>query len=104
MQRLLLALVYIMSIDCNDVSILQTVNVKGLDDPAYFYGSNTWREFKFIKANTCKEKLVVICQLLGEFGDARILIDTVCELMSDMPQYRKELTLLLNWILGDDFR
>ncbi|XP_019889129.1 TELO2-interacting protein 1 homolog isoform X2 [Ooceraea biroi] len=99
-QRLLLALVHIMLIDCSDVSVLQTVNVKDLDDPAYFYGSNSWRQFKFIKDNSCKEKLVVICKLLGELGDVGILVDTIFELMSDMRQYRKELSLLLNWILA----
>ncbi|KAL6264336.1 hypothetical protein P5V15_004443 [Pogonomyrmex californicus] len=99
-QRLLLALVYIMVIDCNNVSLLQIVNVKDLDDPAYFYGSNSWRQFKFIKNSLCKEKLVTICKLLGEFGDFRILIDTILELMLDAPQHRKELNLLLNWILA----
>ncbi|KYQ51800.1 TEL2-interacting protein 1 like protein [Trachymyrmex zeteki] len=99
MQRLLLALVYIMIIDCNNVSLLQTANVKDLDDPAYFYGSDSWKQFKFIKSNLCKEKLVTICKLLREFGDFRILIDTILELMMDAPQHRKELSLLLNWIL-----
>lgn len=101
MQRLLLALVYIMIIDCNNVSLLQTANVKDLDDPAYFYGSDSWKQFKFIKSNLCKEKLVTICKLLREFGDFRILIDTILELMMDAPQHRKELSLLLNWILGN---
>lgn len=100
-QRLLLALVYIMVIDCSNVSLLQTTNVKDLDDPAYFYGSDSWRQFKFIKNNLCKEKLVTICKLLGEFGDFRILIDTILEFMMDAPQHRKELSLLLNWILGN---
>ncbi|KYN02179.1 PREDICTED: TELO2-interacting protein 1 homolog [Cyphomyrmex costatus] len=99
MQRLLLALVYIMVIDCNNVSLLQTANVKDLDDPAYFYGSDLWKQFKFIKSNLCKEKLVTICKLLQEFGDFRILIDTILEFMMDAPQHRKELSLLLNWIL-----
>ncbi|KAG5320074.1 TTI1 protein, partial [Acromyrmex heyeri] len=99
MQRLLLALVYIMIIDCNNVSLLQTANVKNLDDPAYFYGSDSWRQFKFIKSNLCKEKLITICKLLREFGDLRILIDTILELMMDVPQHRKELSLLLNCIL-----
>ncbi|XP_025988611.2 TELO2-interacting protein 1 homolog isoform X2 [Solenopsis invicta] len=99
MQRLLLALVYIMVIDYNNVSLLQTANVKDLDDPAYFYGSDSWRQFKFIKNNSCKEKLITICKLLGECGDFRILIDTIFELMTDAPQHRKELSLLLNWIL-----
>ncbi|XP_012531275.2 TELO2-interacting protein 1 homolog isoform X1 [Monomorium pharaonis] len=99
MQRLLLALVYIMVIDCNNVSLLQMTNVKDLDDPAYFYGSDLWKQFKFIKNSSCKEKLIVICKLLGEFGDFRILIDTILELMMDASQHRKELSLLLNWIL-----
>ncbi|XP_070516435.1 TELO2-interacting protein 1 homolog isoform X2 [Cardiocondyla obscurior] len=99
MQRLLLALVYIMAIDCNNVSLLQTTNVKNLDNPAYFYGSDLWRQFKFIRNNLCKEKLVTICKLLGECGDFKILIDTILELMNDTSQHRKELSLLLNWIL-----
>ncbi|XP_011264133.1 TELO2-interacting protein 1 homolog isoform X3 [Camponotus floridanus] len=99
MRRLLLALVYIMVLDCNDVSPLLTINMKDLDDPVYFYGSNSWKQFKFIKNSSCREKLVAICKLLGEFGDCRILVDTILELMSDASQHRKELTLLLNWIL-----
>lgn len=90
-----------MVIDCNNVSLLQIANVKDLDDPAYFYGSDSWRQFKFIKNNLCKKKLVAICKLLGESGDFRILIDTILELMMDSLQHRKELSLLLNWILGD---
>lgn len=90
-----------MVLDCNDVSPLLTTNMRDLDDPAYFYGSNSWKQFKFIKNSSCREKLVAICKLLGEFGDCRILVDTILELMSDAPQHRKELTLLLNWILGD---
>ncbi|XP_029161251.1 TELO2-interacting protein 1 homolog isoform X2 [Nylanderia fulva] len=97
-RRLLLALVYIMVLDCSDISPLLTINMKDLDNPAYYYGSDSWKQFKFIKSNSCKEKLIVICKLLGEFGDFRILIDTILELMSDK-QYRKELSLLLNWIL-----
>lgn len=100
-RRLLLALVYIMVLDCNDISPLLTANMKDLDDPAYFYGSDSWKQFKFIKSNSCREKLVTICKLLGEFGDFRILVDTILELMSDAPQHRKELSLLLNWILGN---
>lgn len=100
MRRLLLALVHIMAIDCNNVSLLQIANVKDLDDPAYFYGSDSWRQFKFIKNNSCKEKLIAICKMLGELGDFRILVDAILELMSDVSQYRKELILLLNWILG----
>ncbi|XP_050465415.1 TELO2-interacting protein 1 homolog isoform X1 [Cataglyphis hispanica] len=98
-RRLLLALVYIMALDCNDVSPLLTTNMKDLDDPAYFYGSDSWKQFKFIKNNSCREKLITICKLLGEFGDFRILVDTILELMSDASQHRKELTLLLNWSL-----
>nr|XP_012231715.1 PREDICTED: TELO2-interacting protein 1 homolog [Linepithema humile] len=99
-RRLLLALVYIMVLDCSNVSLLQTTNVKDLDDPAYFYGSDSWRQFKFIKSSLCKEKLVAICKLLRELGDFRILVDNILELMSDAPQYRKEFSLLFNWILG----
>lgn len=42
---------------------------------------------------------MVICELLGELGDFEILVDTILKLMFDMPQYIKELTLLLNWIV-----
>ncbi|EFN82683.1 Uncharacterized protein KIAA0406, partial [Harpegnathos saltator] len=98
-RKLLLALVYIMEIDCNAISVLQTINVKDLDDPAYFYGSDSWKQFKFIKNNSCKEKVVDICKLLGQFGDFNVLADAILEFMSDAPSYRKELSLLLNWIL-----
>lgn len=98
-RRLLLALVYVSEIDCSNISLLQAVNVKDLEDPAYSYGSHLWRRFKFIQNNSCEEKVVTICKYLGKFGDLSILIDTVLELMFDVPQHRKELILLLNWIL-----
>lgn len=90
-----------MEIDCSAVSLLQATNVKDLDDPAYFYGSDSWRQFKFITNSSCKEKIVGICKLLGQFGNSNILIDTILEFMSDAPLHRKELSLLLNWILGN---
>ncbi|XP_032676301.1 TELO2-interacting protein 1 homolog isoform X2 [Odontomachus brunneus] len=98
-RKLFLALIYIMEIDCSAVSLLQTTNVKDLDAPAYFYGSDAWRQFKFITNSSCKEKIVEICKLLGHFGNFNILVDTILELMSDAPSHRKELSLLLNWIL-----
>ncbi|XP_014469143.1 PREDICTED: TELO2-interacting protein 1 homolog [Dinoponera quadriceps] len=98
-RKLLLALVYIMEIDCNAISLLQTTNVRDLDDPAYFYGSDSWKQFKFIKNSLCKQKIVGICKLLGYLGDLNILVDAILELMSDVPLYRKELSLLLNWIV-----
>lgn len=100
MRRLLFALVHIMVIDCNSITLLQATAMKNLDDLVYYYRSNSWKEFKFIKSNPCQEKLVVICKLLGKFGDFRILIDAILELMSDAAEHRKELNLLLNWILG----
>lgn len=90
-----------MEIDCNAISLLQTTNVRDLDDSAYFYGSDSWRQFKFIKNNSCKEKVIEICKLLGHSGDFNILVDTILELMLDAPSHRKELSLLLNWTLGN---
>ncbi|XP_020295191.1 TELO2-interacting protein 1 homolog isoform X2 [Pseudomyrmex gracilis] len=101
-RRLLLAIVYVMTIDSSNVSLLQTTNVKDLDDPAYFYGSDSWRQFKFIRNSLCKEKLVATCKLLGQLGDFRILVDIILELLLDASQHTKELILLLNWIFDSD--
>ncbi|KAG7213128.1 hypothetical protein KM043_002445 [Ampulex compressa] len=98
-QRLLLALIYISEIECNDISLLQTVNVKDLDESAYIYGPHSWQQFKFMQHNLCVKKLFAICKLLGELGDLRILVDNIIKLMSEMPHYKKELILLLNWII-----
>nr|XP_033325327.1 TELO2-interacting protein 1 homolog isoform X1 [Megalopta genalis] len=99
-RRLLLALVYVSEIDCSNISILQIANVKDLEDPAYYYGSHLWRRFKFIQNNSCEEKVIVLCKYLGKFGDLKILVDTICSLIVDIPQHKKELFLLLNWIIN----
>ncbi|XP_076173540.1 telo2 interacting protein 1 [Ptiloglossa arizonensis] len=98
-QRLLLALVYVSEIDYSNISLLQAVNVKDLEDPAYSYGSHLWRRFKFIQNNSCKEKVIAICKYIGKFGDLRILVDTILGLILNVPQHKKELFLLLNWII-----
>lgn len=98
-HRLILALVYVSEIDCSNVSLLQAVNVKDLDDPAYSYESHLWRQFKFIQTDACEARVIAICKYLGEFGDLRILVDTILDLMLNAPQHRKELILLLNWIM-----
>lgn len=90
-----------MEIDCNAISLLQTTNVKDLGDPAYLYGSDSWIQFKYIKSSLCKQRIDRICRLLGTLGDFNILADVILELMSDAPSYRKELSLLLNWISGN---
>lgn len=100
-EKSFLALASIMTIDCSNVPLLQTRNVKDLDDPAHFYGSDLWRQFEFVENNSCKEKLVVICKLLRELGICKKLIDKIVDLVSSNPKYRNELTLLLNWIFGD---
>ncbi|XP_054002777.1 TELO2-interacting protein 1 homolog [Hylaeus anthracinus] len=98
-RRLLLALVYVSEIDYSNISLLQVINVKDLEDPAYSYGSHLWRRFKFIQNKSCEEKVVAICKYLGKFGDLRILVDTILGLILDVPQHKKELFLLLNWII-----
>ena len=98
-HRLILALVYVSEIDYSNVSLLQAINVKDLDDPAYSYGSHLWRQFKFIQNNACEARVIAICKYLGEFGDLRILVDTILDLMLNASQHRKELILLLNWIM-----
>ncbi|XP_043802016.1 TELO2-interacting protein 1 homolog [Apis laboriosa] len=98
-HRLILSLIYVSEIDCTNVSLLQAINIKDLDDPTYSYGSNLWKRFKFIQTNACELKFITICKYLGEFGDLRILIDNIFSLMFNVPQCRKELILLLNWII-----
>ncbi|XP_012144590.2 telo2 interacting protein 1 [Megachile rotundata] len=103
-RRLLLALVYVSEIDCSNISLLQDVNVKDLEDPAYLYGSHLWRRFKFIQNKACEEKLIAICKYLGQFGDLRILVDTIFDLIFNVPRHKKELILLLNWIISIPLR
>ncbi|KAK1135126.1 hypothetical protein K0M31_007897 [Melipona bicolor] len=98
-HRLVLALIYVSEIEYSNVSLLQAVNVKDLDDPAYSHGPHLWRQFKFIQNNACEARVIAICKHLGEFGDLRILVDTILDLMLNAPQHIKELILLLNWIM-----
>ncbi|XP_051174928.1 TELO2-interacting protein 1 homolog [Leptopilina boulardi] len=100
LQRLILALVYVTEIECSGISILEDFSTKHVDD-IHYSNSQSWRQFKFINSSSAEKKLMVICELLGELGDFEILVDTILKLMFDMPQYIKELTLLLNWIVQD---
>lgn len=68
-------------------------------DVVHNSNSHSWRQFKFINTFLAENKLEVICSLLSELGDFEILVDTLLKLMFDMPLYRKELILLLNWIV-----
>ncbi|XP_076766159.1 telo2 interacting protein 1 [Xylocopa sonorina] len=97
-RRLILALAYVSEIDCSNVSLLRVVNVKDFENPTNSYGPHFWKRFKFIQNNTCEAKVVAICKYLGEFGDLRILVDTILGLIFDVSHHTKELILLLNWI------
>lgn len=119
LRRLLLALVYVAELDCSHVSILEDAQATGTDEfnrnktsvnttaLSYFFSDiedstynslHTWKRFKFIRETSTEEKLTLVCKLLGELGDLALLVDSIFELMSEMPTYRRELTLLLNWI------
>ncbi|XP_043474173.1 TELO2-interacting protein 1 homolog isoform X2 [Leptopilina heterotoma] len=101
LQRMILALVYVAELDCNGISVLEDFSSKHVDNIHYTNCHSSWRQFKFINSSSAEKKLMIICQLLGELGDFEILIDTFLKLMFDIPQYRKELTVLLNWIVQD---
>ncbi|XP_043272166.1 TELO2-interacting protein 1 homolog [Venturia canescens] len=97
LRRLLLALVYVAELDCSHVSVLEEIQAKDIEDGTY----NTldlWKSFKFIRDKLTEEKFLFICKLLGELGDLSLLVDSIFDLSSEMPQYRKELTLILNSI------
>ncbi|XP_046603137.1 TELO2-interacting protein 1 homolog [Neodiprion virginianus] len=100
LQRLLLALVYTIELDCGDVSLLEDVAIKDFDNIVHHHGFDSWRHFKFLRDSIAETKVITVCRLLGENGDMKILVDTILDMMSNMTQYRKELTLLLNWIIG----
>ncbi|KAK0082192.1 hypothetical protein PV325_010901 [Microctonus aethiopoides] len=97
LRRLLLSLVYVAEFDCSDVTIIEENQLRSIE-----YSSCTavpsWKKFKFIRDNATEQKMISICKLLGTLGDLPILIDCIFELITDMPQYQKELILLMNWI------
>ncbi|XP_012286290.1 TELO2-interacting protein 1 homolog [Orussus abietinus] len=100
LQRLLLALVYIAELDCSSVSLLEDPSTKDIHDTVQDYPQQPWKRFKFIHENRVGEKLTMACKLLCEFGDLEILVDNILSLVSDMPQYKKELILLLNSVIA----
>ncbi|XP_012260552.2 TELO2-interacting protein 1 homolog [Athalia rosae] len=100
LQRLLLALVYTTELDCGDISLLEDVAIKDFDNIIHHHGFDSWKHFKFLRDSAIEIKIKNICRLIGENGDLKILVDTILDMMLNMSQYRKELTLLLNWIIG----
>lgn len=99
-QRLLYALIYMFEIDCNAITLLEDIGIKDLDNLTHHSQTPSWRQFKFIQNTNCKEKVFKICELLGIYGDIRILVDNFLEAMGNMPQHRKELIFILNFILS----
>ncbi|KAK2588803.1 hypothetical protein KPH14_001678 [Odynerus spinipes] len=95
-QRLLQALVYTVEIDCSGITLLEDIGIKDLDDLTPQNQTDSWRQFKFIQDNRCKEKIFMICKLLGTYSDLRILVDNILQIMCDVPHHRKELIFLLN--------
>ena len=71
----------------------------GIDDVVQYSNMRSWKQYKFINSSSIENKLMAVCKLLGELGDFEVLVDTLLKLIFDMQQYRKELTLLLNWIV-----
>lgn len=96
LRRLLLSLIYVIELDVRQVSVLDDNEITNLEDTCHL-SIKSWKKFKYIQ-EPVHHKLIIICQLLGELGDAYIIVDSIIQLMSDMPQYQKELTLLLNWV------
>ena len=70
-----------------------------MDEMVHYSSSHSWRQFKFINSSSAENKLIAICNLMSELGNFEILVDTFLKLMYDMPQHKKELILLLNWIV-----
>ncbi|XP_047343679.1 TELO2-interacting protein 1 homolog isoform X2 [Vespa velutina] len=102
-QRLLQALLYMIEIDCSDITLLEDIGVKDLDNLTHHSQTHSWRQFKFIQDICCKEKIFTICQLLGTYSDLRILVDNILQAMYNVSQHRKELIFLLNSIVNEDF-
>ncbi|XP_008557642.1 TELO2-interacting protein 1 homolog [Microplitis demolitor] len=97
LRQLILALVYVAELDCSDVTILEENQLRTIEDTVD--SRRSWKKFKLIRDSTTEDKLILICNLLSTLGDLSLLVDRIFDLMTDMPHYRKELILLLNWIL-----
>ncbi|XP_066599395.1 TELO2-interacting protein 1 homolog isoform X2 [Prorops nasuta] len=98
-KRLILALIFVLEIECSNITLLEEIGIKEVDNIICTNESNSWISFKFIENSKCKEKISEACKLLGEMGDIRIMIDNLLMLITEAPQYRKEVILLLNWII-----
>ncbi|XP_043485758.1 TELO2-interacting protein 1 homolog isoform X2 [Polistes fuscatus] len=99
-RRLIQALLYIIEIDCNGITLLEDIGVKDLDDLTHRSPMHSWKQLKFIQDICCKEKIATICELLGTYSDLRILVDNILQAMYNVPQHRKELIYLLNSIVN----
>ncbi|XP_014614850.1 PREDICTED: TELO2-interacting protein 1 homolog isoform X2 [Polistes canadensis] len=99
-RRLIQALLYIIEIDCNGITLLEDFGVKDLDDLNHRSPTHSWKQLKFIQDIYCKEKIATICELLGMYSDLRILVDNILQAMYNVPQHRKELIYLLNSIVN----
>ncbi|KAI4473185.1 hypothetical protein M0802_016269 [Mischocyttarus mexicanus] len=99
-RRLLQALLYIIEIDCNGISLLEDIGVKDFDNLTHHNHTHSWKQMKFIQDVSCKDKIAIICELLGTYSDLRILVDNIFQAVHNVPQHRKELIYLLNSIVN----
>lgn len=76
------------------------MRILDFDNIVHHHGFDSWKHFKFLHDSTIEIKIKSICKLLGQNGELRIFVNTLLDMMSNMSQYKKELTLLLNWIIG----
>lgn len=100
LKRLLYALIFTIEIDSSGITLLEDIGVKDLDNSTHHSPIPSWRQFKFIQNINCKEKIFTICELLGTYGDLRIFIDSILQAMINIPEHKKELIFLLNFILN----
>lgn len=101
LRKLILSLVYIVELDCSDVTVLEDNQIRTIEDMTYLT-NRSWKQFKFLRDKITQDKFLLICKYLCEMGDLSILIDSIIETISDTPRYSKELTFLLNCILQFD--
>ncbi|XP_011504776.1 PREDICTED: TELO2-interacting protein 1 homolog [Ceratosolen solmsi marchali] len=100
LRKLLLSLIYITELDSSSISLLEDISTIDFDDTVYHEAAYSWKQHKFLFNSTCVEKLNCIFRILGEFGDHKLLVDSILKMILELPKFKKELILMLNVILG----
>ncbi|XP_063229283.1 TELO2-interacting protein 1 homolog [Bacillus rossius redtenbacheri] len=101
LEKLVLALVKAFQLSTCGISPLEAGSAQGTENMEIkIFGIGApWKQYEYFTDQQVLDCLESACSLLGQFSDLEILIHYFLDMLSEWPEHRKEITLILNQIL-----